>query len=228
MKAKPPGKPPLYFFYVNFPTHILILAGWWRACCRGGAANCPGPTSCPTCGAKCPCWRQPRAQEALRLRLCDKCTHTLLCPAGCTMCPSVHSVLACAPLPAQSLLKAHAYHQAYKCMCSRGRTLQPHIDNQSEYAARVLAWCTGRKGSKILGCIKETIPEDGKTSILTSGCAETSVLHSFDHHIKINSNSNVSWEKLSRMRRRMESQNIKELVSFSLANGHREGDNYPV
>lgn len=212
-------------------SHPDPNSGWWRACCRGGAVNCPRPTSCPTCGAKCPCWRQPWAQEAMNWR--SGCVTNAQTPCSCVFCRVHHVPLStlwaglCSlstPAPSEG-----SCLPPYKCMWSRGRSQQAHIDNHFEYTARVLAWCTSTKGNKILGCIKGTIPEDGKTNILISGCGETSVSQFWSSLTqKINSNSNVSWEKLSRMRRRMKNQNIKELVSFSLANGHREGDNYLV
>lgn len=168
----------------------------WRACCRGGAVNCPGPTSCPTCGAKCPCWRQPWAQEAMNWR-CG-CVTNAPTPCSCLLC-RLHHVpgLAWDPFPPQPLPKAHAYHQAYKCTWSRGRTQQARTDNQSEYTARVFASCTGTKGNKILGCIKGTIPEDGKTNILIWGCGETSVSHSFDHHLPKRLIQTATWAEKS-------------------------------
>lgn len=65
---------------------------------------------------------------------------------------------------------------------------------------------------------------------MISAYGETSICAQFwlSHPRKINSNRNMSWQGLARIRRRMENQNTKELVSHSLANENRERDNYTV
>lgn len=116
---------PPYFFYVNFPTQILILAGWWRSAAEEVQRIALGQPRVPLVepavragGSIVQSWGTGSREAGTVAAVTNALT-----PSSCLPCPGHHVSLYTRcwhVLP--FLLKTHAYHKAYKCMCNRGKT----------------------------------------------------------------------------------------------------------